>query len=188
MRTDLETLAATGKSLMPEGLEKDVSPSDLANVIAYLRGAGSPRKVFYANHPRLVTPTADGTLQLYATTCEIYGTTVVMERLYKNLGYWQSENDRAVWNVDLPKAGRYAMLVNYACPEDSAGNAWLLEANGQTLTGKVEPTGSWDHYQEVAGGEIDLPAGNQQIIFRSSGPIKGNLLDLGGVLLKPVPK
>src|SRR5262249_50935039 len=72
LRTDLEVLQATGKSLMPEGLEKDLSPADLANVIAYLRGSGAPRKKFPANHPQLVRPTTDGTLQLYATNCEIY--------------------------------------------------------------------------------------------------------------------
>ncbi len=138
-----------------------------------------------ANRPRLVKPTADGTLQLYATNCEIYGPTVVMERLYKNLGYWQSENDRAVWNVELPKAGRYEMALNYACPEEVAGNTWLLESSGNSLSGTVAPTGSWDHYQETQGGEIDLPAGNLQIVFRSAGPINGNLLDLGGILLKP---
>ncbi len=39
---------------------------------------------------------------------------------------------------------------------------------------------------EVAAGQIDLPAGNQQIVFRSLGKPNGNLLNLGGILLKPV--
>jgi putative membrane-bound dehydrogenase-like protein len=185
LRTELEALRSTGKSLMPEGLEKDLGPQDLANVIAFLRGSGAPRKKFEANDPRLVKPTTDGTLQLYATNCEIYGPTVVMEHLYKNLGHWQSENDRAVWNVELPKAGRYAMRLNYACLEKSTGNTWLLEAGDQTLQGTVAGTGSLDRYQEIGCGEIDLPAGAQQIIFRSAGPPKGNLLSLGGILLKP---
>jgi putative heme-binding domain-containing protein len=190
LRNELEALQATGKSLMPEGLEKDLSPQDLANVIAYLRGSGAPRKVFEANSPQLVTPTTDGTLQLYPTNCEIYGPTVVMEQLYKNLGKWQSENDKAVWNVELPKAGRYKMLLNYACLADDAGNAWLLEAGdpkvgGSQLSGVVAATGSIDRYQEVDGGVIELPAGAVQITLRSSGPVKGNLLQLGGVLLKP---
>lgn len=191
LRNELEALQATGKSLMPEGLEKDLSPQDLANVIAYLRGSGAPRKVFEANSPRLVTPTTDGTLQLYPTSCEIYGPTVVMEQLYKNLGKWASENDKAVWNVELPKAGRYQMLLNYACLAEDAGNTWLLEAGdpkagGSQLTGTVAATGSLDRYQEIDCGVIELPAGTQQITLRSSGPVKGKLLQLGGVLLKPV--
>jgi putative heme-binding domain-containing protein len=185
LRTELEALQASGKSLMPEGLEKDVTPEDMANVIAYLRGSGAPRKTFWGNHPQLVQPTSDGTLQLYATKCEIYGPTVVLEPLFKNLGNWKSENDQAVWNVEVPKAGRYAVWLNFACTDDNAGNAWLLEAGDKKLTAKVAPTGSKDRYQEVAVGELDLAAGNQQIIFRSSGPIKGSLIKLGGILLKP---
>jgi putative heme-binding domain-containing protein len=185
LRTELEVLQANGKSLMPEGLEKDLSQQDLANVIAFLRGSGAPRKTFEANRPALVKPTTDGTLQLYATNCEIYGPTLIMERLYKNLGKWQSENDRAVWNVEVPKAGKYSMLLNYAGLDSTAGNAWLLEAGDKTLSGKVAPTGSLDRYQEVRAGEIELAPGTQQIIFRSAGPIKGNLLQLGGILLKP---
>jgi putative heme-binding domain-containing protein len=191
LRSDLEALQASGKSLMPEGLEKDVTPQDMANVIAYLRGSGAPRKTFGANSPQLVKPATDGTLQLYPTTCEIYGPTIVMEQLFKNLGKWESENDRAVWNVELPKAGRYTMWLNYSCQDEDAGNTWLLEAGDKSLSGKVTATGSKDRYEEIRVREIDLPAGAQQITFRSAGPIKGSLLQLGGVLLKPaaaVPK
>jgi putative heme-binding domain-containing protein len=40
LRSELEELHGTGKSLMPEGLEKDVGKQDLADVIAYLRARG----------------------------------------------------------------------------------------------------------------------------------------------------
>jgi putative membrane-bound dehydrogenase-like protein len=185
LRSDLEVLQATGKSLMPEGLEKDLGPQDLANVIAYLRGSGAPRKTFHANHPQLIKPTTDGTLQLYPTNCEIYGPTVIMERLYKNLAKWQSENDQAVWNIELPKAGSYTVLLNYACLDQDAGNQWLLEVGDKTLSGQVASTGSNDRYQEVRVGHLDLPAGNHQITLRSAGPIKGSLFQLGGILLRP---
>ena len=184
LRTDLETLQATGKSLMPEGLEKDLSPQDLANVIAYLRSSGAAKDVLCQSSAAGQT---DGRRHVAALRHELRDLRpdVVMERLYKNLGYWQSENDRAVWNVELPKAGRYAMLLNYACPAESPATPGCWRPADKTLSGKVVPTGSWDRYQEVEGGEIELPAGNQQIVFRSAGPINGNLLDLGGILLKP---
>ncbi|MBX9677992.1 MAG: c-type cytochrome [Gemmataceae bacterium] len=37
LRTDLESLASTGKSLMPEGMEKELPPRDFADLIEYLR-------------------------------------------------------------------------------------------------------------------------------------------------------
>ncbi len=127
-------------------------------------------------------------MQLYPTNCEIYGPTIVMEQLFKNLGKWESENDRAVWNVDVPKAGVYAVVLNYASSEDEAGNGWLLEAGDSKLSGTIESTGSKDRYQEIEVGQIELPAGEQQIVLHSSGPIQGNLMQFGGLLLKPLPR
>jgi putative heme-binding domain-containing protein len=39
-RSDLASLESTGRSAMPEGLEKDLKPQDLADVIAHLRVGG----------------------------------------------------------------------------------------------------------------------------------------------------
>jgi putative membrane-bound dehydrogenase-like protein len=41
LRSDLEALESTGRSLMPEGLEKDLSKQDLADVIAYVGGGAT---------------------------------------------------------------------------------------------------------------------------------------------------
>jgi putative heme-binding domain-containing protein len=43
LRTDLEELISTGKSAMPEGLEKDLRPQDLADIFEYVRAA-APRQ------------------------------------------------------------------------------------------------------------------------------------------------
>jgi putative heme-binding domain-containing protein len=40
LRANLEELASTGKSAMPEGLEKELEPQDVADLIAYLRKPG----------------------------------------------------------------------------------------------------------------------------------------------------
>ena len=39
LRANLETLTSTGKRLLPEGLEKDLTEQDLANVFAFVRAA-----------------------------------------------------------------------------------------------------------------------------------------------------
>jgi putative heme-binding domain-containing protein len=36
LKQNLETLRSTGKSLMPEGLEKDISPAQMADLLSYL--------------------------------------------------------------------------------------------------------------------------------------------------------
>jgi putative membrane-bound dehydrogenase-like protein len=42
LRTDLEELVSSNKSVMPEGLEKDLQPRDLADLIAFIRSASPP--------------------------------------------------------------------------------------------------------------------------------------------------
>jgi putative heme-binding domain-containing protein len=42
LRTELESLQSTGKSLMPDGLEKDLSLQEMADLIEYLAKAGTP--------------------------------------------------------------------------------------------------------------------------------------------------
>ena len=37
LRTDIEELRSTGKSLMPDGVEKDLTHQDIADVIDYVR-------------------------------------------------------------------------------------------------------------------------------------------------------
>jgi hypothetical protein len=54
------------------------------------------------------------------------------------------------------------------------------------LTGTLVATGSLDRYVEMNCGELELPAGAQQITLRASGAPRGELMQFGGVLLKPV--
>jgi hypothetical protein len=42
LRANLGELASTGKSAMPEGLEKELTPQDAADLIAHLRSSAPP--------------------------------------------------------------------------------------------------------------------------------------------------
>jgi len=44
LRTDLEELVSSNKSAMPEGLERDLQPQDLADLFAFIRSSGSTAK------------------------------------------------------------------------------------------------------------------------------------------------
>jgi putative membrane-bound dehydrogenase-like protein len=188
LRTELDELSSTGKSLMPEGLEKEVKPQDMADLIAHLRSVGPQpqRKTFAGNTPELVRPGGDGALVLSPANAEIYGPTVVLEDKYGNLGYWTSEQDHATWSVEVARAGKYAVWLDWACDEGSAGKTFLLEAGPNQVTGKVESTGNWDTYRQAKVGEIVLPAGRQRLTFRSAGRIFTPLIDLKSVKLVPV--
>jgi putative membrane-bound dehydrogenase-like protein len=188
LRKDLDELASTGKSLMPEGLEKEIPPDHLPDLIAFLR-AGVPepkRKTVEGNRPELVSALGDGTLRLYPSNCEIYGSEITLEKEHANLGWWTSPEDRAVWAVLISKPGKFAVRLEWACADESAGNSYLLQIGESKLSGTVPATGSWDNYQRAKIGEVTLPAGKHQAVFRSAGKIKGALIDLKEVRLTPI--
>ena len=188
LRSDLEELTSTGKSAMPEGLEKEIAPQDMADLIAHIRSQGPQpqRKLFEGNKPELVRPAEDGSLLLTAANCEIYGPTIVLEKQYGNLGYWTNADDRAVWTIEVAQPGRYAVWLDWACPPDMAGKKFLLQASVNQMMGTVKSTGSWDNYRQAKVGEIVLAAGRQQVTFRSAGRIFHPLIDLKSVKLVPV--
>lgn len=188
LRSEIDELAASGKSLMPDGVEKDLSPQSMADLFAYLATLGPPRKQFAGNKPEVVEPFNDGSLRLFATQCEIFGRTVVFEEKYRNLGYWQSENDQAVWTMNVTQPGRYAVTLDYACDDGSAGNAFQVELGSQRLSSQITGTGSWDNYRRLKVGDLDLTAGIHRLTFRSQGPVRGALIDLRDVKLAPAEK
>ena len=188
-RADLDEFQSTGKSLMPEGLEKDLKPSEVADVIAYIGAFRPPRRKFDGNQPEVVRPEAlRGEYWLLSRQAEIYGKTIVFEKKYGNLGYWQSPADHAVWTIDVVKPGNFQVSIDYACPANSSGNRLVLEAAGKRLGATVRSTSSWDAYRVMQLGTLRLPAGRHRIAIRAEGNIKGALLDLKAVRLRPVKK
>ncbi|MBL8795139.1 MAG: c-type cytochrome [Planctomycetia bacterium] len=189
LRSDLEELLSTGKSAMPEGVEKDVSPQDLADLIEFIRSAtpAAKPKTFPGNKPEIVKPAADGSLLLSASTAEIYGTSLVLEKQHGNLGYWNSDDDQAVWSVEVKKAGKYAVWLDWALADSSAGKTFVLQAGTNELRNKAAGTGGWDHYKQAQVGEIVLSAGAQRLTFRAGVKLYASpLLDLKSIKLVPV--
>jgi hypothetical protein len=111
---------------------------------------------------------------------------VVLEKQYGNLGYWTTQEDRAVWSVEVTKAGKYAVWLDWACDAGAAGKTFLLESGPNRLTGRVASTGAWDTYRQAKVGAIVLPAGRQRVTFRSARRIFTPLIDLKSVKLVPL--
>jgi putative membrane-bound dehydrogenase-like protein len=185
LRKDIEEMSASGQSLMPEGLEKDLTPKDLADLIALLEGIGPPPKSFPGNHPQRVRPEADGSIALSAADAEIYGDRLVFEPTYGNLGYWTAATDRARWTCELSEPGRYAVWLDWACANDSAGNVLEISLGAQQIHYKVSGTGTWDDYAMKSIGNLDLAAGVNQIEARATAAPRNALLDLRRLLLRP---
>src|SRR5260221_14227398 len=102
--------------MMPEGLERDLSPADLADLVAYLDASNRP-KALPGNHPETVAQAADGSIRLKAEAASIFGDTLTFEPEFGNLGYWQSPSDRAVWTFRVARPSTFTLAMDYACPD-----------------------------------------------------------------------
>ncbi|MBO0699959.1 MAG: c-type cytochrome, partial [Zavarzinella sp.] len=187
LRTDLESLTSSGKSVMPEGLEKDVSVEQMTDLLAFLRANLPPAKpkTFAGNKPETIKPGADGSLRLPASAAEVYGPTLTFEQRYENLGFWGSADDRAVWTVAVPKAGRYEVWLEWACPRGEAGKAVVIEAGSASTTARIEATRNWEDYKQAKVGDLKLEAGEHRVSARAIAAFKGYLMDLRAIRLVP---
>jgi len=191
LREDVEELKATGKSVMPEGLEKDLQPQELADLIAYLLPPRVAPKKFPGNQPTLVTPDAQQELALLATVAEIFGDEIAFETdsPFRNIGYWHGAADHVGWQVQVPTAGSFDVYLDYSCANESAGDGFRMEGAEPTLRGQANGTGGWGEYRVLRLGTVTLPAGRSYLTLRQDGPKKKvALLDLRGVHLVPTGK
>jgi putative heme-binding domain-containing protein len=188
LRTDLKRLVASPLSMMPEGLEAGRTPQDFADLFAFLANstpAPLPKR-FDGNKPEQVkADPATGVLRLTSQTAEVYGHTLIWEHKHDNLGYWVSNDDHAVWSVDVPKAGRYDVVLNFACDPKASGNTYVIALGKARVTGKVLDTGSWDNFRTEKVGQLELAAGVQRVTMRPLDTINYALIDLKAIELVP---
>jgi len=184
-RARIEEFVVSSRSLMPEGLEKDLGPQELADVIAYLQTAGVAGKRFAGNAPVAVAAAADGTITLPASAAEIYGSTLVFEQRFKNLGYWNSEDDHARWSFAVPRNGKWLVELDFACADATAGGVIHFSTGARMLTGRVPGTGSWDTYRTWQVGMIEFKRGPAELVASVAEHAGPALVDLRAIRLIP---
>jgi putative heme-binding domain-containing protein len=188
LRSNIDFMSCTGKSLMPEGFESQFKVQDIADIIAFLKTQTPPSKTVEYNHPALVRPQSDGSLRLLAGNCQIFGDTIHIEGTQQCLGWWNSSSDSVVWTLEAPRPGRYAVILNWSCDDDSAKNEFEITVDGSAVSRKVISTGAWDTYREMKIGEIAIEAGVCTVTIKAHGGIATGtyLFDLKQVLLQPI--
>lgn len=185
LRNELEQLQASAKSLMPEGLEKEVNVTQLADLFAFLDVASPPPKTAEGLRPSTSIAEGDGVLTLPAAACEVYGPTLQYMPEDDALGYWNSNEDYCVWNIDVPRSGDYQVSMEWSCDAACADNGFAFESSTAQLSGRVPSTTTWQNHQQRTFGTIQLAEGKQRVLFRADGPIQEALLDLRWVKLTP---
>lgn len=137
--------------------------------------------------PQLIIPDEQGRLNLWARHGYPLGERIKYMPEWDAYGYF-NELGRAEWDVDVRKAGRYDVLLEWSAEGDVVGNPYIFEIKGgRKISGKVADTGSWEVFKTEKIGEIRLRVGKQRIVFRPDPKLKkGGMLDLR--VLKLVPR
>jgi putative membrane-bound dehydrogenase-like protein len=185
LRSDIDEFQGTGQSLMPEGLEKDLKPQDLADLLAYLTNLGPPPKQFAGNSPETIRP-ADGVLTLPAAKAAIFGEEILFEaRPNGNIGQWRDARDHIVWTVELPGAADFDVWLDWACDDYHSGNTFSLYGGEPAIRQTVTSSGSWYRYRQAKIGSTHLAAGLHRLTVQPEGEIKRALMDLRALYLVP---
>ncbi|MDA1265891.1 MAG: c-type cytochrome, partial [Planctomycetota bacterium] len=178
-RSEIDALVATGRSFMPAGLVADLTPQEVADLLAFVRAPRTPPKQLPGNEPAPVRRDAHGQWHMTASAAAVYGPELIYEQPTRNLGYWHSAQDHATWQVLVPEEVTVDVWVEFACADSSAGGTWLLEGAGQVLRGEVPGTGpDWSRYVRARVGRLTLPAGEQRFVCRAEEDPPRSLLDL----------
>jgi alpha-L-fucosidase len=156
-------------------------PDPIATVVA-LELAGPPE----IEEPRTL-PAADGTIPLKAADAEVHGRTARYEsgNGRDNIGYWVNQGDFVSWDVNVPYAGKYALLLTYACDAQTAGSEFTVGDGENVLAGKVAATGQWTDFRTVFLGEIELAKGTRTIAVKAKSMPGNAVMNLKQLVLVP---
>ncbi|MDR3621278.1 MAG: neutral/alkaline non-lysosomal ceramidase N-terminal domain-containing protein [Paludisphaera borealis] len=185
LRADLDELTSSGRSLMPEGLENDLKPADVADVVAFLSKGSSRPKAFDGNHPVVVKQGKEGVVRLDGASAAIYGPSLTFESEFGNLGYWHSPDDHAAWTFQVDRGSTFTVALDWACDDEAAGNAYTLELDGRPVRGVVAGTGGWANYEVKSVADQVFHNGLHRVALRSDGPIRNALADVRAIVLTP---
>lgn len=101
---------------------------------------------------------------------------------------WSHDDSWAIWKVNLPEAGRYALELSWA--NDDPRRTLEVYLNSQmTFNWKIERTGFWGGSARASSkiiGELSLPAGESELKLYVPNAKDGGSLDCRGIRLIPV--
>ncbi len=132
---------------------------------------------------------ADGTLTLLAPVAEIQnpsGANAQVEDIggQASIGYWTSDRSWVAWRFKIDRPGRFDVVATIAAPSASK---FEVAVGSETLTAETLGTGSYQSFQTVTLGRIELKdTGAGELILR---PVRGQwqAINLRSVVLKPAP-
>ena len=108
-----------------------------------------------------------GLITLSADDAQIEGSGLAVEEHggLPNLGFWDDSADYAAWIVHFPAPGVYRVTGSFAAANGKS--LLVVECAGRKITATIPKTKSWDDFQEVDCGKLQIDkAGDAVLIAR----------------------
>jgi len=138
------------------------------------------------NSPELVQKEADGSYHLSSWLAGAEGSRIKYMPEWKAFG-WFDAKDKATWNVNVTKAGKYDVYLEWSVSDAVAGKSFELTAGNKKIKGKVDQTGSWFTYRTKKVGSLQLQQGTIPIVLKSAvAAQEGSMFDVRALRLVPV--
>jgi hypothetical protein len=138
------------------------------------------------NHQQLIQQNGQGIYQLEASLAKAEGPNIKYMPEWKAFG-WFNTNDLAQWELQVDKAGKYDVYLEWSVADRDAGKSFVIEAGNKKVKGRAGSTGSWYTYKTLKVGTIRLPQGTQKVTIKSDSPHeKGAIFDVRTLKLVPV--
>lgn len=130
---------------------------------------------------------SDGRITLPASRGHGIGPDIDYMPKWKAFGWFRS-GDKVEWNVNVEKSGQYEVWLEWSVSDKEAGKPFVLEVAGDSLSGIVQKSGSWETFKKEMVGTIQVESGKQKVVFRPGSKFGKDqaLLDLREVLLEPL--
>ena len=178
LRSEIEAIHSTGKSLMPEGFEQNASAEDVNDLWAFFRTLHAPPKKLEGNQPEIVEIPSEGNVALSASKAEIFGRDITFERPFQNVGYWHHKDDNVRWKIHSSAIRQVDLWAEWACDPAAAGSKFEIDGAEPVLKGAVRSTGGWDRYQLFRIGRVTISEGASELVIRPASELPSAMVDL----------
>ena len=131
----------------------------------------------------------DGSLVLSASDATLKGIGGAKVNQFagkRNIGWWDSTGQWLEWKTDISQAGIYRVELEFSLPGKLTTNFDLI-CGDQILSFKANGTGGWDKWDTMKSGEINLVAGDGQMITLKATRMSRNEAVLNFVQLRLIP-
>lgn len=164
------------------------APVDAACSVIRLDLAGEVLPMPFATYPD-----AGGVIALLPHDATLQGPSLRVEQVGAvgdvtyNLGYWLDTAASAAFTVGIGAAqgGDYAVEIDLACKDQSAGATMTLSTPSGDLEFAVPATGGWQTYRNVPVGKTTLTPGVHSLVLRAMTKPGEAAVNVRSITLRP---